>query len=141
MMTRPSKGITLVEVIAALALAGTVLVSLILSGSSHLRQVKVASGKIESVDLLDRILMRWSFSNFRLNHLSSIGSEFGLPVVSDEDGGETPSEIGQRRIVYSQKDLVSQDDLPVVRLVVQVFRPDDRWQDLAWVEIVPGGTR
>ena len=57
-MRRWQPGLTLLEVIVALALMGTVLVSSILAFSSHRRQLSVAQKRLEAIAIADELLAR-----------------------------------------------------------------------------------
>lgn len=52
-------GLTLIEVVAGLALMGTLLTTLLLAHSAHARQVRAAQDKLAAVDALDGLLTRW----------------------------------------------------------------------------------
>jgi hypothetical protein len=55
-------GITLVEVICGLGLAGTLLVSLILAHAAHARQIRQAHSKLDAVRALEDLRQRWTIS-------------------------------------------------------------------------------
>ena len=57
--TRPRKGLTLVEVIAGLALMASLLSTMVVAYSAHLRQHRNAQRKVLAVELLDRKLEEW----------------------------------------------------------------------------------
>jgi prepilin-type N-terminal cleavage/methylation domain-containing protein len=52
-------GLTLIEVIAALVILGTLLVGIVLSRSRHSRQIALAERKMQAVRAADGLLTRW----------------------------------------------------------------------------------
>jgi prepilin-type N-terminal cleavage/methylation domain-containing protein len=52
-------GLTLIEVIAAIVILGTILVGIVLSKSRHTRQIALTQRKMEAVRAADRLLTRW----------------------------------------------------------------------------------
>ena len=52
-------GLTLIEVVAAIAILGVVLVGIVLAKSRHTRQLAVAQRKQEAVRAADALLTRW----------------------------------------------------------------------------------
>ena len=64
-LTRPPRraklpsAFTLVEVIAGIALLGTLLAGLMLGFSAHVRQYKAARQRIQATEMLDRQLEQW----------------------------------------------------------------------------------
>lgn len=56
---RPSTGVTLIEVLAALALLGSLAVAMILSRGQLMDQHRRAEQKLEAVRVADRLLAQW----------------------------------------------------------------------------------
>lgn len=56
---RSPRGLTLIEVLASLALLGTLLVALVQARGDHLRQWTLAQRKLEAVDAAERLLEAW----------------------------------------------------------------------------------
>jgi prepilin-type N-terminal cleavage/methylation domain-containing protein len=57
---RQRSGLTLVEVLCATALAGSLLGGLLVAQAAHLRQCHQAQRQRTAIDLLDRMLERWT---------------------------------------------------------------------------------
>lgn len=53
------RGLTLPEVLAGLTLLATLLVATILSYGAHIRQVRTAQQRLQAIELLDSMLVRW----------------------------------------------------------------------------------
>ncbi len=58
-LAQPRRGLTLVEVIAGLALMASLLATMVVAYSAHLRQHRNAQRKVLAVELLDRQLEEW----------------------------------------------------------------------------------
>lgn len=71
-------GLTLIEVVAGMAIAGTLLVSVILSTSVHRRQVKRAMLKQEAIVALDRLLCAWAAEDFRSTEFDRLATSGGF---------------------------------------------------------------
>jgi len=52
-------GLTLIEVVAAIVILGTILVGVVLARSRHTRQIRLAGRKAAAVQLADRLLTDW----------------------------------------------------------------------------------
>ncbi len=52
-------GLTLIEVVAAIVILGTILVGVVLARSRHTRQIRLAQRKATAVRLADRLLTDW----------------------------------------------------------------------------------
>ncbi|WP_197453667.1 type IV pilus modification PilV family protein [Caulifigura coniformis] len=57
---RRARGLTLVEVLCATALAGSLLAGILVSQSAHLRQIRAAEQHRIAIGLLNRMLERWT---------------------------------------------------------------------------------
>lgn len=58
-------GLTLVEVVVGLAIAGTLLSAVIITSTHHAKQMRLADQKRSAAELADRFLSRWSHYGFR----------------------------------------------------------------------------
>jgi prepilin-type N-terminal cleavage/methylation domain-containing protein len=54
-----SRGLTLIEVVASLALLGTLLVTILMARQRYTRQWNLAVSKAEAVDVADQMLTQW----------------------------------------------------------------------------------
>ncbi len=73
-------GLTLIEVVAGMAIAGTLLVSVILATSVHRRQVKQSVLKQEAIVAVDRLLCAWAAEDFRQNEFDRLATTSGFYV-------------------------------------------------------------
>ncbi len=56
----PRRGMTLIEVVAGIALLGTILTTTVMAQARLLRQHQRALVKLQAVEAVDRLLMQWS---------------------------------------------------------------------------------
>ena len=63
---RRRRGLTLIEVVAGLALLGTLLTTLLLAHSRHARQIRAAQDKLAAVNALDGLLTRWEIERVQV---------------------------------------------------------------------------
>lgn len=54
-----ARGLTLIEVVAAIAILGTLLVGVVLAKSRHTRQAALAQNKMQAVVLTDELIAGW----------------------------------------------------------------------------------
>lgn len=74
---------TLIEVVAGIALLGTLMVMVLIGSSQHLRQLKVAKQKRQAIALLDRFLAGWASHDFSDEGLSDAARRTGMSVIGD----------------------------------------------------------
>ncbi len=72
-------GLTLIEVVAALVILGTILVGIVLSRSRHLRQIALTERKMQAVRAADGLLTGWW------------SSPEGIPLEASGDVDSDPS--------------------------------------------------
>ncbi len=135
-----ANGITLVEVIAGLALMGTLLTVVVVSSSQHLRQLKAAERKRESVRLLDDFLASWSVNNFSRDGIDEAVRRSGLPATGsygthavEHKSGQVGTSFQVALRTFSAPDF---DTGSVVRLTVSV---PNEWHGripTAWAEVL-----
>jgi prepilin-type N-terminal cleavage/methylation domain-containing protein len=118
-------GLTLIEVIAAIVILGTILVGIVLSKSRHARQLALSRRKMEAIRAADRLLTQWW-----------TGSQ-GIPV---DGAGEVPWDPTLRwRTQVVPNEEVARLEARVVRLEVIETRSGPGVQadgPLANVEVV-----
>lgn len=132
-------GLTLIEVVAGLALMGTLLVTVLLGASSHLRQLRAAQQKTIAIESLDRLLSLWSSDGFSEGSLPEcallakvhlIGSNLSEASDGDSDvigvrlqAGPLAESTGFRLEVVRLEAWASHDQLDGVPLTwVEVLR-------------------
>ena len=101
---RDRHGLTLVEVVAGLALLATLLVSILMAFSAHAGQIRAAQDRLQAIEIADALLTRWTASD-------------GIPAVGREDA-VPGSEALWWRIVVSPSVAPSATGLHTVRLEV-----------------------
>lgn len=129
-------GMTLIEVVAGIALLGALLTVLLVSGAQHLRQLKLAEHKRQSVSMLEDFLAAWSMSNFERSGISSAVARSGLPATGQygNHGGAhhgSPYQVELRRTGTSEFGIGS-----VVRLTVRVANAGRVPRETAWAEVI-----
>lgn len=139
-----AKGVTLIEVVAGLALMGTLLTLILVSGSRHLRQSKAARDKIDSARQLDDFLAAWSISEFSEAGIPDAVARSGLSATGfygdHEFAGAKAARSGRSsadaRVQIRKARNSSIPGAMVLRLTVSV--PADRGQrfNAAWAEVL-----
>ncbi len=124
---------TLIEVVAGIALLGTLMVAVLISGSQHLRQLKAADQKRQATAKLDDFLAAWALQNFSDDGLSVAAARAGLsvadhPVASDSTQTSYVVEVSPRPALI--------DGGKVLRLDVSAQRPNGTRRPAAWAEIL-----
>ena len=89
---KPRRGMTLIEVVAGIALLGTILTTTVLAQARLLRQHQRALVKLQAVEAVDRLLTQWSVA----------GHE--IPVGSSGVLLETPQVSWRTRLQRNQTD-------------------------------------
>ena len=78
-------GLTLIEVVAGVALAGTLLVAVISASSLHMRQLKQVDRKLAAADAIDGFLNQWSRYQFAQTYALRASKDSGC--YFDDQGG------------------------------------------------------
>jgi len=118
-------GLTLVEVIAGLALLATLLASILVSFGAHIAQIRAARDRLAAVDAADRLLKEWT-------------SKDAFPMVGTTQG-VPGSDVLSWRLVANDSGEIRQAGWGSVRL--EVFRSDKgiTAKALASVELLVSG--
>lgn len=137
MRSSTANGIALVEVVAGLTLMGTLLTVILISGSQHLRQLKAAERKRESVRALDDFLASWSISNFSRDGISTAVQRSGMPAIGEY--GSHSLESSSRHLYQVNLSVVGKADFPdssIVRLEVSSVQPTLGHNKTTWAEVI-----
>lgn len=78
---QPRRGMTLIEVVAGIALLGTILTTTVLAQARLLRQHQRALVKLQAVEAVDRLLVQWSLSGTEVP-VGLTGTLLNFPQVS-----------------------------------------------------------
>ncbi len=105
-------GLTLIEVIAAIAILGTVLVALVIAKSRHTRQTVRAERARVAVRAADELIANWWMDDQQ------------VPIGKQGRFEDTPSIRWRTRLVSNQS--VNQLDARVVR--VEILHTDERFE-------------
>lgn len=105
-------GLTLIEVVAALVILGTILVGIVLSRSRHSRQIALSERKMQALRAADGLLSRWW------------SSPEGIPLDASGDVESDPS-LRWRTEVRARPGL-EELDVRVVRLEILETRSTGR---------------
>ena len=115
-----TRALTLIEVVASLALLGTLLVSIVLAQGRYVRQAALAQRKLEAVEAADELLEQWT------------QSDEGIPTAGE---GEL-----DRAMIWQTEGLPTSvlDDIGVqqVRLTISTTREPGRPVTLTQVELL-----
>lgn len=120
-----TRGLTIVEVIAGLALLSTLLVSILVTYRAHAAQVRGAQDRLAAIEAADDLLTEWSAAGV----VPAVGREERLP---GDDGWAW-------RIVAGQGDLIRELGIKTVRLEIFRLTADDPTEALASVELLVSG--
>lgn len=131
-------GLTLIEVVAGLALMGTLLVAVLLGASSHLRQLRTARQKTSAIESLDRLLPFWSrdgFSQESLPECALLAKVHLFALDMSVASAEDPDAIGVR---VQSRPLAESTGfrLEVVRLEAWASHDQLDGTPLTWVEVL-----
>lgn len=120
MQSCKSHGLTLIEVVVAILLLSTLLVTVMSAGSAHLRQCRLAQRRMEAIQLLDRLLLERTRDNSRWKP-GTTGSITDKPNIAWK--------------CYSIPSSLETIDLQLVRIeLTETGQPEEK--PLAHVEIV-----
>ncbi|MEO1619007.1 MAG: hypothetical protein AAFV88_24360 [Planctomycetota bacterium] len=78
--SRRRKAVTLIEVVASIALVGTLFTVVLIGNSRHLRQLKAAGVKHQACEKLDRLLSRWSVDELDPRRFSELAEIEGFTI-------------------------------------------------------------
>ena len=138
-----ASGITLLEVVASIALLGTLLTLVLVANAKNLRQIKAAERKRESVRMLDDFLATWSVHQFAMDGIADAAKRSGLPVVGDLGQHGIPASGSSRddyradyRVEIQRKGAVASDLGDRVRLTVSVGVGAGERTHTAWAEVM-----
>ncbi len=132
-------GITLIEVVAAVALMGTLLTTVIVGNAKHVRQMKAAQQKREAVHLLDQFLATWSLSGFDKEVLQPAVNRSGMTatgsfgVVGFEQSDER---VEKYKVRVQRKGDATFGTASRVRLTVSCVGPERAEVDVCWAEVL-----
>lgn len=130
-------GMTLVEVVVGLALMGSLLAMALVAGSSHLRQMKAAERKRESVELLDAFLSHWAQSRFSDDEARHAAESVSCRLIDERRDGrwtaESPATIRQPVVRLYRVPGAPDRDTEVLRVEVYVDTTNRRG---AWADIL-----
>ena len=140
MRSSAANGITLVEVVAALTLMGSLLTVILVSGSKHLRQLKAAEQKRVSVRKLDDFLATWSVSNFDPAQIPAAVQRSGMAATGQYGRhGIEESSAGTDEGFQVELQRVRDSELDggaVLRLTVSAAHAQRGRTSTAWTEIM-----
>lgn len=140
MRSSTANGLSLIEVVAGLALMGTLLTIVLVSSSQHLRQLKAAERKRQSVQMLDDFLASWSVNRFapetideavQRSGLAATGS-FGTHGINEQSSGHPDGYQVELRRAMSP----SFDSASIIRLTVSVDAGKPQRLQTAWAEVL-----
>ena len=100
-------GLTLIEVVVAIAIAGTLLVSTLAGLAAHQRQVRSAERKAIALDAVDRFLSIWSASGFRDASIRKAATKARVRLATD----------------FADVELLSTDDSDSIKASLQSLEP------------------
>lgn len=127
-------GVTLVEVIAAIALVGSLLALSFMANAAHLRQAQRANDKQLATALLDRLIADWSRSEFRDADFDSLVRRHGLLSPSAGEARRRAAPATNNWTVRTERRKArSIPQAEIVRLAVWSATSDS---PLAWLEII-----
>lgn len=126
-----TSGLTLIEVVVSLALAGTLLASAVLATGRHLQQLNRAEQSRKANVILDQFLSQWSISSFSdqglassLKAIDGISDAFEIQIAAVKNAPMPDSEV-LRIMVLRRSDLGVRGQAPYRESPVS-----------AWAEII-----
>jgi type II secretory pathway pseudopilin PulG len=127
-------GLTLVEVVAGMALMATLLVGILMAYGNHVHQIKRAQRKLEAIALADQLMEGWFSKTNPAVPITSGGGSIGNKKKSEKvNKGNSlvwrTYEIENRRVSDSL-------NLKIIRLEVQDSEAKKENDVLAAVEVV-----
>lgn len=139
-------GLTLIEIVVALAIAGGLLVAAILSATQHQRQIVLANEKQQAIETLDRFLTQWSKYDFEDAHRSEAAQASQVRLAEDI-AGQPGRLLGLRFSLKTERVQPSLEErqlgasipLEVIRVEMLANRPRGTERTgivLSWIEII-----
>lgn len=120
-------GLTLVEVVAGIALLSTLLVSILMSYGAHAGQIRAARQRVQAIEAADRLLSNWM----------TLGE---LPAVGDQDMLPGSDELVWRMVAVPRSERVSlPDEVGLMRL--EVYQRSNREHVLTSVDLFTSGAK
>ncbi|MEO1527310.1 MAG: type II secretion system protein [Planctomycetota bacterium] len=133
------RALTLIEVIAGLALMGTLLTVVLVAGSKHASQLKQAERKREATRRLDALLTHWSQSHFDRTNFSDSARRARLHARSavENDHDRLAAAVTDSYIVR-MRTAPARDLENAIRIEVSVWfgNSTDNRGRLAWAEVI-----
>lgn len=129
------KGLTLVEVLASIVLAGTLLTSLLLAYGAHVRQIRQAYHKQAAVVVADRFLGNWLRDDGRLPTTQQGDIDWSDMQQEGQGAGQPPVVRMTWSLARQNHDLPAILRVDVWRLEIR-DRQDSAQPPLATVEFV-----
>ncbi len=127
-------GLTLIEVIAGVVLAGTLLVAIINASSMHLRQLKLIDRKVVAAAAIDDFLNQWSRYQFSQSDLTRASKESGCVL---EDESVLPSESRVKLSLSVRQVTVFENNRYEVVRVSAIAGPSHKSKAVdCWVEVL-----
>jgi hypothetical protein len=124
-------GLTLIEVVAGLALAGTLLVSVVLAATSHRSQLRRAELKHDALEATNRFLTCWAADNFSDSASMRAAQDSKVQLWIDETSRSTLQQ-GQVLMRIGMNNQALPQNVHVIR--VEAFVRDLE-APVCWIEI------
>ena len=90
-------GLTLIEVVAGIALLATLLVSILVAHKKHAEQVRLAQKRLDAIEQLDQLLAEWSAAG-NWQPVGSAGDLAGFKWRVEAADSRVPDELGSEVI-------------------------------------------
>lgn len=132
-------GTTLIEVVAGLALMGTLLTVVMIGSTQHARQAKAADRKRLAVQKLDRLLGEWSLQGYPTKGLDRAAAKAGLTLLrrdGEKNTTKPTSDAGPFRVSMIRRNSESIESASVIRLEVEFHGPAQSAQSVTWAEVM-----
>ena len=124
---RSRSGLTLVEVVAGIALLSTLLVSILLSYGAHAGQIRAARQRMQAIKAADQLLSNWM-------------AQGDLPAVGDQDMLPGSDELVWRMVAVPRDKRVSlPNEVGLIRL--EVYQRSNRQNVLTSVDLFTSGAK
>ena len=121
-------GLTLIEVVVGLAIAGTLLATTIMAATAQRRQLKQANQKQQAVELIDRFLTAWTQGRFKATLEQSAAESSGVRLRA---AGELEDNLFYLQVRSISR--VRELELEVIRVEAYVGNAES---PISWVEVV-----
>ncbi|MCD0462269.1 hypothetical protein [Roseiconus lacunae] len=138
-------GLTLVEVVAAMALSGALLSLVIIGASKNASQLKSAYEKREATQLLDSFLAAWVTHDFALSALGDVSEQNAVPVMcsGQYEGAYLADDIESATYVVAVESTESRtfEDIVTIRVAVYKAGVPNQRRILSWAEVLAPSVR